>query len=539
VWELLTSSRVFDEGLSIGQMFYMIAYQNWRPQIPDNCPPGFAELMTACWHEDPTERPTAQQLLKRLQRLFAQAKQDLAASRAVEAAVAGAGAAAAAAVLGGPSSSDSAKSGGTAAVPGGQGTDRTKQKAAPKAVAAAAASSYPGSDSSMVSSAVGHLSPGVSDSQPQGSGGSAGPQEDATSSGGEVEGYKPYAAAVLQRKRSGSLATGSASGVSQAGRSSAGRQQSQQQPVVPAAGKVIYKPSVGNASGGTLPGSSEIEVFDDPIPSESLLQNFTDSSNIHDGDEPQDNADEYSGHLAEDSSSARLGRGAAAASADVGSLEMTTRAAGQGAAAGTGRGGLWGGGPAPDGPGARGDDGSYSYIDSFSTGTMPSVVADSWIGSQASRSFAGSSQPSGRLASSMTLGSLPPHSPTHASGASVGAAPPAGAGPFAAEDEGGSSSAQPGLVSAFQAAAGMPPASAASRSYGTLQTVHEGSGPLDAGGPSPTVSPGGTTADARAAMAQGDAGGQPAGDAAAARAPTPSPFAALAQRAGSLFGPLK
>jgi hypothetical protein len=27
VWELYTSSRVFDEGLSIGHMFFMIAYQ--------------------------------------------------------------------------------------------------------------------------------------------------------------------------------------------------------------------------------------------------------------------------------------------------------------------------------------------------------------------------------------------------------------------------------------------------------------------------------------------------------------------------------
>ena len=64
-----------DEGLSIGQMFYMIAYQDWRPEVPPDCPPGYVELMTSCWHEDPEQRPTAQQLLKRLQKLQGQARQ--------------------------------------------------------------------------------------------------------------------------------------------------------------------------------------------------------------------------------------------------------------------------------------------------------------------------------------------------------------------------------------------------------------------------------------------------------------------------------
>jgi hypothetical protein len=71
-----------DESLSIGQMFYMIAYESWRPKIPDNCPPAFAELMTACWHEDPEQRPTAQQLLRRMQKLYVQAKQQFAAASA-------------------------------------------------------------------------------------------------------------------------------------------------------------------------------------------------------------------------------------------------------------------------------------------------------------------------------------------------------------------------------------------------------------------------------------------------------------------------
>ncbi|WIA11808.1 hypothetical protein OEZ85_011900 [Tetradesmus obliquus] len=86
MWELFTSQRVFEEGLSIGQIFYMIAYQNWRPTVPANCPPGYAELMTACWHQDPEQRPTVPQLLRSLQKLYVAEKQRLAAERQLAAA---------------------------------------------------------------------------------------------------------------------------------------------------------------------------------------------------------------------------------------------------------------------------------------------------------------------------------------------------------------------------------------------------------------------------------------------------------------------
>jgi hypothetical protein len=70
-----------------------------------------------------------------------------------------------------------------------------------------------------------------------------------------------------------------------------------------------------------------------------------------------------------------------------------------------------------------------------------------------------------------------------------------------------------------------------------LQTVLERSGSLNVSeGAAP--SPDATTLDARAAVAQGQqqAGVRPAQPPAGAPA---SPFAALATRAGSLFGPLK
>ena len=96
MWELYSGRRVLEEGLSIGQVFYMIAYQAWRPVTPPNCPPGYAQLMAACWHEDPAQRPTVQQLLRSLQQLYVAEKQALAAAKATAAAAAGEAAAAAA-----------------------------------------------------------------------------------------------------------------------------------------------------------------------------------------------------------------------------------------------------------------------------------------------------------------------------------------------------------------------------------------------------------------------------------------------------------
>jgi hypothetical protein len=126
----------------------------------------------------------------------------------------------------------------------------------------------------------------------------------------------------------------------------------------------------------------------------------------------------------------------------------------------------------------------------------------------------------------MNMGSLPPHSPTCGSGASMGW----GSGGATVPEVSGSS---------------LPPCAAAniphgSRSYGMLQTVPERSGSLP-------VSEGtghsheATGMDARAGLGQEALqqvqGPERVPEAAAAAAA--SPFAALAQRAGSLFGPLK
>jgi hypothetical protein len=75
VWELYTGERLFDEHISIGQVYYMIAYEGWRPPIPEGCPPGYIQLMTACWAADPDQRPRASEVAAQLNKLYAAEKQ--------------------------------------------------------------------------------------------------------------------------------------------------------------------------------------------------------------------------------------------------------------------------------------------------------------------------------------------------------------------------------------------------------------------------------------------------------------------------------
>jgi hypothetical protein len=577
VWELYTSSRVFDEGLSIGQMFYMIAYQNWRPLIPDNCPLGFVELMTACWHEDPEQRPTAQQLLKRLQKLYVQAKQELSARKQEEQAAADAGAAAAAKVLSGSSARASLESNGAgsagstgraaAAGSGGQGAvSPSTQKLRPKPAAPPGmpASPFAGSGSSMADSVVGPIGSG---GLVPGSGGlhlsgltvsggdSDGPKEGLGSGDAGEANYRPYAAAVLNRGRSGPFATGSvlSGNYSSAQRSSAGGRQPAQTAAAaaPPAGSNFGFPGprLGAAVGGTPPGaapnSSEIEAYDDPIASESLLQNISTYSNVQDDGDTGDDEADCAGFFEEQGMRAAI---------PGSSVEMSNRPQGRmqdprwvRAPAGGVVGAAGASQASTPGDLGRGD----SFRDSFSTGTMPSVAADSWLWSQSSRSFGGSTQPSGRISSSMNLGSgaMPPTSSTRGSGTSYRES---FEGAHGAPAEPGAAAAAAGGVGAasggVQGAGGLlPPASPSNRNYGMLQTVHEGSGPLEgAGAVSLQLSPDASGVDAvgQAVAAMAQAVKQPALAAelqpppAAAGAPA-SPFAALAQRAGSMFAPFK
>ena len=41
------------------QVFYKVCYEQARPPVPEHMPAAYAEIMQACWHQDPEQRPTS------------------------------------------------------------------------------------------------------------------------------------------------------------------------------------------------------------------------------------------------------------------------------------------------------------------------------------------------------------------------------------------------------------------------------------------------------------------------------------------------
>ena len=52
---MYTGSSLF-KGLTVGQVFFMVVYEAYRPAIPEDCPEAFVSLMTSCWSADPADR---------------------------------------------------------------------------------------------------------------------------------------------------------------------------------------------------------------------------------------------------------------------------------------------------------------------------------------------------------------------------------------------------------------------------------------------------------------------------------------------------
>eukprot|EP01087_Luapelamoeba_hula_P002163 TRINITY_DN1188_c0_g1_i2.p1 TRINITY_DN1188_c0_g1~~TRINITY_DN1188_c0_g1_i2.p1 ORF type:complete len:457 (+),score=141.64 TRINITY_DN1188_c0_g1_i2:112-1371(+) len=65
VWEALTRQVPY-QGMQPMQIAYGVVHQNLRPPVPQQAHPGLARVMTACWHQDPLQRPTFQEVLNML-----------------------------------------------------------------------------------------------------------------------------------------------------------------------------------------------------------------------------------------------------------------------------------------------------------------------------------------------------------------------------------------------------------------------------------------------------------------------------------------
>jgi len=74
-WEVLTHTVPF-HGLNPVQIGVAVREQKLRPPLPDDCPPGFGELLAGCWHDEPAQRFTFDKVLGRMNALVAMSATD-------------------------------------------------------------------------------------------------------------------------------------------------------------------------------------------------------------------------------------------------------------------------------------------------------------------------------------------------------------------------------------------------------------------------------------------------------------------------------
>ncbi|MED6156789.1 hypothetical protein PIB30_017603 [Stylosanthes scabra] len=68
LWELATEKIPWDT-LNAMQVIGAVGFMNHRLEIPADVDPQWASIMESCWHSDPTQRPTFQELVERLREM--------------------------------------------------------------------------------------------------------------------------------------------------------------------------------------------------------------------------------------------------------------------------------------------------------------------------------------------------------------------------------------------------------------------------------------------------------------------------------------
>jgi serine/threonine protein kinase len=71
LWELLTREVPY-KGLQPMQVGVVVLTRGQRPPVPPGCPVKYAALMKACWHADPTKRPSFTQIIDCLAELISE-----------------------------------------------------------------------------------------------------------------------------------------------------------------------------------------------------------------------------------------------------------------------------------------------------------------------------------------------------------------------------------------------------------------------------------------------------------------------------------
>ena len=65
LWELITRDKLYPELQPI-QIAYGVANNNLRPPIPQSMNKKISNIITKCWDEDPSVRPSYQEIIEKL-----------------------------------------------------------------------------------------------------------------------------------------------------------------------------------------------------------------------------------------------------------------------------------------------------------------------------------------------------------------------------------------------------------------------------------------------------------------------------------------
>lgn len=61
MWELLTGQPPY-QSMQFGFLYEQVAIHGMRPAVPEDTPEGYQLLMQSCWHQDPQQRPSFEQV---------------------------------------------------------------------------------------------------------------------------------------------------------------------------------------------------------------------------------------------------------------------------------------------------------------------------------------------------------------------------------------------------------------------------------------------------------------------------------------------
>ena len=74
MWALWSGTQPYD-GLPTATVFYRVAIEGARPEVPDGMPPEYAALMTSCWAADAAARPDFKEIYRALTPLASAARE--------------------------------------------------------------------------------------------------------------------------------------------------------------------------------------------------------------------------------------------------------------------------------------------------------------------------------------------------------------------------------------------------------------------------------------------------------------------------------